>query len=85
MEFSIRQWIEGDTPFLWEMLYQAIYTPDGQQPPTRDILKDPKIDKYLKDWGRIHDHALIAVNTKNDPMGAIWIRLLGIRGIIGLG
>lgn len=63
-------------PFLWEMLYQAIYTPDGQQPPTREILKDPKIEKYLKDWGRIHDHALIAVNTKNDPMGAIWIRLL---------
>lgn len=76
MEFSIRQFIEKDMLFLWEMLYQAIFTPDGQQPPTRDILKDPKIEKYLKDWGCIHDHALIAVNIDDNPIGAIWIRLL---------
>lgn len=76
MDFSIRQFVQKDMPFLWEMLYQSIYTPEGRQPPTRDILKDPKIYKYLKNWGYIHDRALIAVNTQDNPIGAIWIRLL---------
>lgn len=76
MDFSVRKFVEKDIPFLWEMLYQAIYTPEGQQSPTRDILKDPKIEKYLKDWGRTHDHALIASNLQGNPIGAIWIRRL---------
>ena len=62
--------------FLWEMLYQAIYVPEGQQPPSRDILKQPAIEKYMKGWGRPHDHAMIAVDGEDNPIGAVWIRLL---------
>lgn len=77
MEYSIRQFEEGYMSFLWEMLYQSIYVPNGQHAPSRDvILKEPNIEKYLKNWGRKHDHALVALDDGNNPIGAVWIRLL---------
>lgn len=76
VEYSIRPFKESDLPFLWDMLYQSIYIPEGQRPPSREIiLKEPNIEKYLKNWGGIDDHALIALNGENNPVGAIWIRL----------
>lgn len=77
MEYSIRPFEERDMSFLWEMLYQSIYIPEGQNAPSReDILKEPNIEKYLKNWGRKHDHALVALDGENKPVGAVWIRLL---------
>lgn len=77
MEYTIRSFEEIDTSFLWEMLYQSIYVPEGQYAQSReDILKEPKIEKYLKNWGRTHDHALVALDGENNPIGAVWIRLL---------
>lgn len=76
MNYLIRPFEEKDMPFLWEMLYQSIHVPEGQQAPSRDILKEPNIEKYFKNWGGHHDHALIVVDGENNPVGAIWIRLL---------
>lgn len=76
MDYSIRPFEEKDTPFLWEMLYQSIHTPEGQQAPSGDILKEPSIEKYLRDWGGYHDHAMVAVDEATNPIGAVWIRLL---------
>jgi ribosomal protein S18 acetylase RimI-like enzyme len=77
VEYSIRPFKERDMSFLWEMLYQSIYFPEGQHVPSREIiLKEPNIEKYLKNWGMNHDHALIALDGKKNPVGAVWIRLL---------
>lgn len=77
MKYSIRPFKEGDLLFLWEMLYQSVYVAEGQQAPTREmILKEPNIEKYIKNWGGNHDHALIALDGENNPVGAIWIRLM---------
>lgn len=32
-----------DEPFLWEMLYQAIYVPEGQTPLPREIIQIPEV------------------------------------------
>jgi RimJ/RimL family protein N-acetyltransferase len=74
MEYFIRAFEKQDIPFLWEMLYQSIYVGKGQQQPRREIVKDPHIEKYLKDWGGKDDHALIAIGKGDNPIGAIWIR-----------
>ncbi|MCI3027977.1 GNAT family N-acetyltransferase [Desemzia sp. C1] len=76
MNYSIKPFEMKDLPFLWEMLYQSIYVPEGQKVPSLDILKEPAIEKYLSHWGKEHDHALVAVNENNYPIGAVWIRLL---------
>jgi ribosomal protein S18 acetylase RimI-like enzyme len=74
VNYSIRPFEQKDMSFLWEMLYQSIHVPEGQQPPSRDILKHPSIEKYLKDWGNPNDHALIAADNDSNPIGAVWIR-----------
>ncbi|WP_234982416.1 GNAT family N-acetyltransferase [Edaphobacillus lindanitolerans] len=72
----IRPYQMKDIPFLWEMLYQSIYVPEGHQAPGREILKEPDIKKYMKNWGGVHDHAFIASDEESHPMGAVWIRIL---------
>lgn len=73
--YSIRLGTEKDEEFLWEMLYQAIYIPEGEPRPSRDILKEPEIAKSMAGWGRLGDTALIAADKNNVPIGAVWIRL----------
>ncbi len=75
--FNIRPIQDSDVPFLWEMLYQAIHTPAGKEPPPRDILNKPEIAGYVSDWGRKGDRGFIALNHAGQPIGAVWIRLFG--------
>lgn len=75
MEYKIRQETEQDNDFLWEMLYQSIFIVEGEAKPSREILKQPDLLKYLCNWGRQGDIALIATDSSDNPVGAIWIRL----------
>ncbi len=73
--YNIRIGTPADEDFLWEMLYQAIFIPDGEPRPSRDILKEPNVQQSLKGWGRKGDTALIAIDASNNPIGAVWVRL----------
>ena len=75
MDYSIRPFKMGDMSFLWEMLYQSITSLRGNGP-SRDILKEQNIEKYLKNWGGVHDHAWVVFDGEGNPFGAVWIRLL---------
>lgn len=81
-EFVVRPLTVSDQPFLWEMLYQSLYVPEGRPPFERSILNHPDIARYVKGWGREHDSGFVAVDENNRPVGAVWMRLLrgGERG-----
>jgi ribosomal protein S18 acetylase RimI-like enzyme len=73
---TIRPLTPIDEPFLWEMLYQAIYTPQDQPPPPRDIIQQPELARYVQGWGKPGDRGFLALNAStNQPIGAIWMRL----------
>jgi len=78
-EYGIRPLTRSDQSFLWVMLYQSLYVPEGQPPFERSILDHPDVAKYVRDWGRENDSGFVAVNENNQPVGAIWLRLL--RGV----
>lgn len=66
----------ADEPFLWEMLYLAIYVPPGAPPVSRAILQEPDIAIYVQGWGRPGDEGLIAVEQNSGKeAGACWLRL----------
>lgn len=46
--------------FLREMLYQALYVPEGEDPPPREILYEPQIARYVTTWNIREDLALVA-------------------------
>ncbi|HYG39692.1 MAG TPA: GNAT family N-acetyltransferase [Cytophagales bacterium] len=75
MEFFFRELTKADLPFQEEMLYQSIYVPEDKDVYPKDIIYNPLIFKYLKNWGREGDFGLIAESTENhELLGAAWYR-----------
>jgi ribosomal protein S18 acetylase RimI-like enzyme len=65
----------ADEPFLWDMLYLALYVPPGQPALPRDVLRHPQISRYVQGWGQADDIGLLALDGDR-PIGAAWLRLL---------
>lgn len=61
--------------FLWEMLYESIHVPDGSEPPSRSILREPDIAHYLEHFGaQAGDDAQVAVGEDGERIGAAFCR-----------
>jgi ribosomal protein S18 acetylase RimI-like enzyme len=74
-DYFIRPISATDQPFLWEMLYQAIFIPEGAAPLPREIIHSPEIALYVRNWGQPDDLGLLAADTCTEqPMGAVWLR-----------
>ncbi len=76
MQYKIRALTAADQSLLCEMLYLSLFIPEGNAPFERNILEQPDISKYVCDWGRATDFGFVAVGENNQPLGAIWMRLL---------
>jgi RimJ/RimL family protein N-acetyltransferase len=74
LRYKIRPIAEQDVPFLWEMLYESLYVPEGQEPFGRELIEEPTISKYVEEWGRKGDLGYIAVNSEGQSIGSITIR-----------
>jgi len=74
---NIRPIQESDKEFLWDMLFEMIYFPEGSEKPNKEeLLKNPDIYKYLNDFGlRKTDSGFVAENENNQLVGAAWFRL----------
>ena len=77
MNCTIRTLTPDDETFLWEMLYQALHIPEGHPALPREIVQHPELARYVQDWGREGDCGLLAKDATTDqPIGAVWLRLL---------
>ncbi|PGT79077.1 GNAT family N-acetyltransferase [Bacillus sp. AFS040349] len=75
MTIKVIEATKDDVHFLWDMLYEAVYVDENSDKPPRSIIETPEMASYVKDWGRHGDLALLAVDSNEDKLGAIWIRL----------
>lgn len=76
MRWKTRKATVEDISFLWDMLYEAIYVPKGQPSPSRNVLNEPSIARFLEAWGREGDEGRIALDEEQNhqPVGAVWVR-----------
>ncbi|HOT98391.1 MAG TPA: GNAT family N-acetyltransferase [bacterium] len=76
LEYSFRTGTPEDLDFLKGMLYQAaLWSPEQQTISLEELLNIPEITRILEDWpNREGDHAVIAVDAQNRPIGAAWYR-----------
>jgi ribosomal protein S18 acetylase RimI-like enzyme len=75
--FIVRPLRLADEPFLWEIVYHAVYVSEGSTPPPRDIVHRPEVAKYVRGWGKSGDIGFVAVHPTSDRLvGAAWLRLL---------
>jgi ribosomal protein S18 acetylase RimI-like enzyme len=77
LDYIIRPLTQEDEPFLWEILYHAIYVAEGDPLPERDVIKQTEVARYVRDWGCADDSGFIAIEAfSQQPIGAAWLRLL---------
>ena len=77
MDYVIRPLTAEDEPILWEMLYHALQTHEGQSAPSPDIVRRPEFARFVEAWGREGDSGFVAHDRdrKNHVLGAVWCRL----------
>jgi GNAT superfamily N-acetyltransferase len=74
VNLELRRATGSDEPFLWEMLYLALFVPPGEPLLPRSLLNSPAIARYVDGWGtRPGDTGFIAL-IDNSPVGAAWLR-----------
>lgn len=75
-EIKIRILEQNEYGILEEMLYEAIYQPDENNPIPRSILQIPEVNAYIRDFGtRSDDHCFVA-DASGKIIGAVWVRIL---------
>lgn len=82
MEYIIRQLRENERGLLSDFLYEAIFIPEGVEPPPREITKQPELQVYIERFGeRDHDRCLVA-EVNGTVVGAVWTRIMQDYGHI---
>ena len=82
MDYIIREIKEIEYPLLEDFLYEAIFVPEGVEPPPKSIVKTPELQVYVENFGtQVHDKALVA-EIDNKTMGAVWVRIMNDYGHI---
>lgn len=82
MDYIIQEMRKEEHCLLSNFLYEAIYIPDGVEPPPKSIINSPELQEYIFEFGkRKHDKALVA-ETQGKIVGAIWVRIMNDYGHI---
>ena len=65
----------SESSFLEDMLYYAIYVGEGNPLPSRNIIYEPNLYKYIDKWDEKKDigYVIVEQETKN-KLGAVWLR-----------
>lgn len=82
MDYSIRRMEAAEYPLLDEFLYQAIFIPEGVEPPPFEIIRQPELQVYTSQFGSLpHDRAFVA-DADGRIVGAVWVRIMDDYGHI---
>ncbi|MFW6351317.1 MAG: N-acetyltransferase family protein [Bacteroidota bacterium] len=73
---KIRELKTWEIHFLTEMLYEAIFIPEGHDPLPKEVIQDQSLSKYIENWGKDKYDIALVVEVNNELVGAIWGRLL---------
>lgn len=80
MEYTIREITESEYGILSDFLYEAIFVPQGVQPPPRDIISKPELQVYISDFGKRTGDCCLVAQADNKPVGAVWARIMDDYG-----
>lgn len=71
---------ENEIDLLKNFLYEAIFIPEGMEPPSRDIVEKPELRVYTDGFGaNPGDNCLVATH-EGKIVGAVWTRIMNDYG-----
>jgi len=73
---KIRKLQKSEISILEKLLYEAIFIPDGVEPPPFEIIKKPEIDVFIKDFGSKKDDYCLVAEFDGLIVGGVWVRIL---------
>lgn len=82
MNYTIRPIKETEYAVLDDFLYEAIFIPEGVAPPPRDIIKQPELQVYVKEFGQQPDDHCLVAEADGKIVGAVWVRIMDDYGHI---
>ena len=82
MGYTIRPLQTAELPVLEDFLYEAIFLPEGVEPPPRSILDDPALQVYIEDFGKQPDDVCLGAEVGGKIVGAVWTRIMNDYGHI---
>ena len=78
----IREMQRTEYPLLENFLYEAIFIPNGVEPPPKSIIYRPELQVYISEFGtNKHDIAFVA-DIDGKIVGAVWVRIMNDYGHI---
>lgn len=76
----LRRLQETEASILQDFLYEAIFIPEGVDPPPRDIINQPELRLYYDGFGRDKADNTIVAEDDGKVIGAVWTRIMNDYG-----
>ncbi len=85
MNYRIRKIREDEYYLLNDFIYEAIFIPEGIDPPSRSIIEQPDLQVYIRNFGEEKDDICFVAEADEKVVGAVWVRDMNDYGHIADG
>jgi ribosomal protein S18 acetylase RimI-like enzyme len=85
MNYSIRKMNDNEYKLLDDFIYEAIYIPEGVQPPPKTIINTPELQVYVSEFGKEKNDICFVAEIEGVVGGAVWVRVMNDYGHIADG
>ena len=82
MDVTIRKIQKQEYPLLDNFLYEAIFIPEGIEPPPKTIITSPELQVYVERFGESIDDLGLVAEVDGKVVGAVWVRIMNDYGHI---
>ena len=79
-KYIIRNMRKSEISLLKDFLYEAIFIPEGVEPPERDIVERPELRVYTDDFGSCKGDNCLVADFGGKVVGAVWTRIMDDYG-----
>ena len=76
----LRKIEKNEIDLLQDFLYEAIFIPEGVDPPPRDIIDQPELRLYYEGFGNSKADNAIVAEDDGKVVGAVWTRIMNDYG-----
>ena len=80
MDYTIREIQKQEYPLLDNFLYEAIFIPEGIEPPPKTIITSPELQVYVERFGELKDDKGLVAEVDGKIVGAVWVRIMNDYG-----
>ncbi|MEE3472968.1 MAG: GNAT family N-acetyltransferase [Butyrivibrio hungatei] len=77
---ELRELRDNEMQLLQDFLYEAIFIPEGIEPPAREIIYRPELKIYYENFGEGKADYCIVADDGGRTVGAVWTRIMNDYG-----